>query len=85
MPTVEKLFRQSEHPVVRVHFNMMNAVFRMNRSQSGGNQCFQNVLGNLLLGAVHLAAVVERTADPERRSMGRIERHSLQIDAEYSR
>ena len=41
---------------------MMNVVLRMNRSKNGGNQFFQDVLGDLLRSAVRLAPIVERTA-----------------------
>ena len=48
---------------------MLNAVLRMNRFKSRGNQFIQNILQNLLQGVVRLAPIVERTADPDRRSI----------------
>ena len=42
------ILKNKQHPITRMHLNMMNAVLRMNRSQNGGNQLFQNVLGDLL-------------------------------------
>ena len=65
------VLKNKQHPVARMHLDMMNAVFRVDRSQNGGNQFFQNVLGNLLRSAVRLATVIERAADPDRRSIGR--------------
>ena len=63
------VLKNKQHPVARMHLDMMNAVLRMNRSQSGGNQFFQNVLRDLLRSAVRLATVIERAADPDRRGI----------------
>ena len=65
------VLKNKQHPIARMHLDMMNAVLRMNRSQNGGNQLFQNVLGDLLRGAVRLAPIVKRAADPDRRGIGR--------------
>ena len=71
------VLKNKQHPVARMHFDMMNAVLRINRSQSGGNQFFQNVLRDLLRSAVRLATVIERAADPDRRGIRRAQPSDL--------
>ena len=71
------VLKNKQHPIARMHLDMMNAVLRMNRSQNGGNQLFQNVLGDLLRGAVRLATVIERAADPDRRGIRRTQPRNL--------
>ena len=63
------VLKNKQHPVARMHLDMMNAVLRMHRSQNGGDQLFQNVLGDLLRGAVRLAPIVKCAADPDRCGM----------------
>ena len=41
------ILKNKQHPVARMHLNMMNAVLRINGTQDGIDQFFQNVLGNL--------------------------------------
>ena len=65
------VLKNKQHPVARMHLDMMNTVLRMNASQSSGNQFFQNVLGDLLRGAVRLAPVIECAANPDRRGIRR--------------
>ena len=65
------ILKNKQHPVARMHLDVMNAVLRMNRSQNGDNQFFQNVFGDLLRSAVCLAPIVKRAADPDRRGIGR--------------
>ena len=71
------VLKNKQHPVARMHLDMMNAVLRMNSFQNGGNQIFQNVLGDLLRSAVRLATVIERAADPDRRGIGRAQPRDL--------
>ena len=71
------ILKNKQHPVARMHLDMMNAVLRMNRSQNGGNQLFQNILGDLLRSAVCLTTVIERAADPDRRGIGRAQSRNL--------
>ena len=63
------VLKNKQHPVARMHLDMMNAVFRVDRSQNGGNQFFQNVFGDLLRSAVRLAPIVKCAADPDRCGM----------------
>ena len=71
------VLKNKQHPVARMHLDMMNAVLRMNRSQNGGNQLFQDILGDLLRSAVCLAPVIERAADPDRRGIRRTQPRNL--------
>ena len=65
------ILKNKQHPVARMNLDMMNAVFRVDRSQNGGNQFFQNVFGDLLRSAVRLAPIVKCAADPDQRGIGR--------------
>ena len=71
------VLKNKQHPVARMHLDMMNAVLRMNRSQNGGNQLFQNILGDLLRSAVCLAPIVKSAAAPDQRGIGRSQPRDL--------
>ena len=71
------VLKNKQHPVARMHLDMMNAVLRVDRCQNGGNQLFQDILGDLLRGAVRLAPIVKRAADPDRRGIGRSQPRDL--------
>ena len=45
------VLKNKQHPVVRMHLNMMNALLRMNRSQSGDNQFFQKMSSGICFEA----------------------------------